>query len=288
MEKWFYEMYGIPYSLFKHNIYYKDKLRYEIFVVSEIEKIQDYSTFTMQLSQSLQLPPVTILQNSLNESFSRFQDNWYIVVVGENQPMKLTQIQAIHELGKQETFSISISEMMERWLERLMHIEENILPTLPSLVKYEDLLINIYMAVSVGESAIHYLRYIAQETLPGCLTHARLSFLDSFYVLNPLYFKIDHECRDFVELYNAKRIEKEEFLRLIEGYTRDELLYAVARLIYPTLFFDYLEELFISQQWELKYTYDLEADLQRKSELAISIMKSFELPNIDYLFSFLP
>ena len=148
--------------------------------------------------------------------------------------------------------------MSELWLERLTHIEENILPTLPSLLKYEEVLANIYIALSVGESALHYLRFIQEETLPSCLTHARLSYLDSFYVLNPLYCKVDHECRDYVELYNAQLIDRQQVLDLLEfkQYSKDELLYMVARLLFPTTFFDYLEELFIAQEWELRYIYD--------------------------------
>lgn len=286
MDKWFYDMYGIPYSLFTHNIYMKDSLRYEIFVISEIDKIQDYSAFTSHLSMTLQLPSVKILPNSMGELFSFYQSNWYVVLVGENSLIKLEDIQTMHELSKGIGESISIEEMMERWLQRVSHIEENILPTLPSLIKYEELLVNIYIAISVGESAIHYLRYIAPEVLGACFTHARLSYLDSFYALNPLYIKVDHECRDFVELYNAKRIESVDFLKLVEGYSRDELLYTVARLLYPTLFFDYLEELFISQEWEMKYIYDLESDLKRKAELALILMQRYELPIIEYLFSF--
>lgn len=286
MDKWFYDMYGIPYSLFTHNIYVKDNLRYEIFVISEIDKIQDYSAFTSHLSMTLQLPMVRILPNSRGELFSVYQSNWYVILVGENTSMKLTDIQKMHELSMNMGESVLIEEMMERWLKRVSHIEENILPTLPSLIKYEELLVNIYVAISVGESAIHYLRYISLESLKACFTHARLSYLDSFYVLNPLYIKLDHECRDYVELYNAKRIESVDFLKLVEGYTRDELLYTVARLLFPTLFFDYLEELFISQEWEMQYIYDLESDLNRKSSLALLLIQRYELPVIDYLFSF--
>lgn len=286
MEKWFYEMYGIPYSLFTHNIYVKGTLRYEIFVITEIDKMQDYSLFTSELSNILQVAPVTILVNTLGELYSFYQDNWYVVLVGENTSIRLEDIIKMHELGRSQSLTFSIEEMMERWLERVNHIEKNILPTLPSLVKYEELLVNIYVAISVGESAIHYLRYISLEELGACLTHARLSFLDSFYVLNPLYIKVDHECRDYVELYNAKRIESDEFLNLIKDYSRDEMLYTVARMLFPTLFFDYLEELFISQEWEIQYIYDLESDLARKAKLALQIMEVYELPSIEYLFSF--
>lgn len=287
MEKWFYEMYGMPYSLFTHNIYCNGKLRYEIFVIAEIEKIQDYSNFTNYVANHLNLPTIRILLNSLGKPFSNFQDNWYVVLVGENEQMELSHIQTIHELGKNDTLQISIDEIMERWIKRLNHIEENILPTLPALLKYEELLVSIYIAISIGESAIHYLRYIGKEALPACLTHARLSYFDSFYVLNPLYIKVDHECRDYIELYNAKRIDLSEFQEQIKQYNQDELLYTIARLLYPTLFFDYLEELFISQEWELKYTYDLEADMKRKSELVLTIMQTYQLPLISYLFSFL-
>lgn len=288
MEKWFYEMYGIPYSNFVNNVYIHDKLRYEIFAIADIEKIEDHSMYTTQMAQELDLPPIVIVMNKKQEPYSNYQGNWYMVLRGENTRMSFEHIERMHQRSK-NAYGVSIVGMSELWLERLTHIEENILPTLPSLLKYEEVLANIYIALSVGESALHYLRFIQEETLPSCLTHARLSYLDSFYVLNPLYCKVDHECRDYVELYNAQLIDRQQVLDLLEfkQYSKDELLYMVARLLFPTTFFDYLEELFIAQEWELRYIYDLPQDMKHKSELAIEIMERYTLLPISYLFSFL-
>ncbi|MBE6114418.1 MAG: hypothetical protein E7191_04980, partial [Erysipelotrichaceae bacterium] len=185
MEKWFYEMYGIPYSNFVNHIYIQDTMRYEIFAIADIEKIQDHSIYTTQMAQELHLPPITIVMNTQQQPYSNYQGNWYMVLRGENVRMNYTQIEMMHQRSK-NAYGVSVSMMSELWLERLTHIEENILPTLPTLLKYEEVLANIYIALSVGESAVHYLRFIQEETLPSCLTHARLSYLDSFYVLNPL------------------------------------------------------------------------------------------------------
>ena len=92
-----------------------------------------------------------------------------------------------------------------------------------------------------------------------------------------------------MELYNAKLLDKEQVLEILESksYSKDELLYMVARVLFPTTFFDHLEELFIAQEWELRYIYDLEEDMKRKSELALEIIERYMLLPIPYLFSFL-
>jgi len=102
--------------------------------------------------------------------------------------------------------------------------------------------------VGLSELAINLLNYVDFSKINYYISHRRVEESEELY--NPLNIIIDSRVRDIAEyiknsfFYNEFEIEKFEYLLKTQNFTQEEIILLLARLIYPSYFFDAYEKVY--------------------------------------------
>lgn len=108
--------------------------------------------------------------------------------------------------------------------------------------------------LSLGECAIAIANSVESQSIPCVYSHKRISKKDtSFDLYNPLNITIDYRVRDAAEyfkqsFFDGEEIEKElyDFFNNINLSIYEYILF-LARMIYPTYYFDLIENIFLGK-----------------------------------------
>ena len=147
--------------------------------------------------------------------------------------------------------------------------------------------------IGLGETAIQLVNSLEIKNTPLVYAHKRINSNDKQYDLyNPLNITIDIKIRDMAEylkslFFNNQNIEKELTLYLNnENLTKEEYLLFLARMIYPTYYFDLYEEIITNRKndEEIKKITDKVDDYEKIIKQIYHYYKSFMItPQIDWL-----
>ena len=103
--------------------------------------------------------------------------------------------------------------------------------------------------IGLSELAISLLNYVDLSKINYYISHKRIKETEDLY--NPLNIIIDSRVRDIAEyiknsfFYNESKIENFEYLIKSQNFTQEEMLLLLARLLYPSYFFDAYEKLYL-------------------------------------------
>ena len=127
-----------------------------------------------------------------------------------------------------------------------------------------------YYYMGMGENAIEYLKlYMISHNSKYCnvvtaFVHDRININNYIFDLyNPFNIVIDSRTRDISEyiksLFICKRLSTEELVKIIKKTNYNEAEYAllIARIIFPTFFFDVLEAMSFDDEQSIKRIIDL-------------------------------
>ena len=111
--------------------------------------------------------------------------------------------------------------------------------------------------IGMGETSIQLLNEINEESIPKVIAHKRIESNSTLFDLyNPLNLIIDYRLRDITEYFKAnffadKKIDAEvkTFFQKIK-LTTDEYYLFLARMLYPTYYFDLYEQIISGKQEE--------------------------------------
>ena len=149
-------------------------------------------------------------------------------------------------------------------------------------VKDKKIIIYFWYYIGVAENSLLYLKNINNNFKTGghngfCFTHRRISFpckkID-FY--NPNDFYIDIKERDIAEYIKSLFYNNEDYLTELDYYFKTNILsnydasMLYARIVYPSVFFDYYESRDESFNYPLLFDTD---------KFEIFIKKTYELIN---------
>ena len=118
---------------------------------------------------------------------------------------------------------IKLSNIKQRWIEKLEIFENKIIPSLKVDSSYYQIyIISITFALGLIQNAIQYL----EDTIIDygdniefvSLTHKRINKLDSYNLLNPFNLIIDSPVRDLSELYKNRIISFDELIKFLKEY----------------------------------------------------------------------
>lgn len=147
---------------------------------------------------------------------------------------------------------------------------------------------NYYLGLS--EIAINLLNYVNPKNITYYISHKRLETKED--MVNPLNIIIDSRTRDVGEYIKAKYFYDKIEIRQLENFiassnfSKDEILLLLARLIYPSYYFDIYEKVFINGDAEkelnkiIKKNAEYEALLK---DIYNSIKQFYPIPQIEFL-----
>lgn len=157
-------------------------------------------------------------------------------------------------------------------------------------IKYPILKESFNYYLGLSEIAINLLNYVDMKNLNYYISHKRIETKEDLF--NPLNIIIDSRARDIGEYIKTKYFydkfetgQLEEFI-VNSRFSKDEILLLLARLIYPSYYFDIYEKVFINNEAEkelnkiIKKNADYEAFLK---DVYNSVRQFYSIPQIEFL-----
>lgn len=127
--------------------------------------------------------------------------------------------------------------------------------------KYALLLDSFSYYVGLAENAISLVNMTSKEQLYLTLGHRRITCMDTYYRLyNPLNLIIDIRVRDACDYFKSCFFNNEDIVSQVEQYiynshlSTNEACYFMARMLFPTYYFDMYERIISGEVAEDKIT----------------------------------
>lgn len=164
--------------------------------------------------------------------------------------------------------------------------------------KYPLLYNSIDYYIGLGENAISYLVNNKINTYNLILSHRRLGKdTNSFDFYNPINFIVDSKVRDFSEyvksLFFNNNITGDIFNRYIDymNYSKEEYILLIARLLFPTYYFDLYDDIINNNKDEsiIKNVLDKNNDyinFLKNTFYYIIYVKRINIPSIEWIIKF--
>lgn len=151
-------------------------------------------------------------------------------------------------------------EWIQKWEQKIDYFEE----LLANKKEFYNKLYPVFQYyIGIGEEAIMYLKSIndKHDDLPT-IQHYRLRLCsDLYYYYDPTNVLIDHCSRDIAEYVKSMIISHnntDEFIVILDEYlnshifSNHDIKMMYARILFPTFFFDYIEEIEMHSKKEVK------------------------------------
>lgn len=153
--------------------------------------------------------------------------------------------------------SKTLIDLRERWIEKVEFIQKRFVYEInckENHYAFKITLIEYHIGMAkTAISALNDLIYDYGGIPLNMLCHRRLHRIDFENCMQPLNFILDNKARDLCELYLHGLLEAQEVMSIFERYryTASEMYYFFCRLLYPSWFFDLVEEAYFSNQTSL-------------------------------------
>ena len=146
--------------------------------------------------------------------------------------------------------------------------------------------------IGMAENAIQLLLNL-KKTNFYCISHFRINYNSTLFDLyNPLEFTVDNGVRDFSEYIKSMFFYKQLSFNDIEKYLKkfifsyDDALLFMARLFFPTYFFDMCDEIFYSNFKENELNVFVVKNLEYEkflSKIMNYLAINYNIPRIEWL-----
>ncbi len=229
-KEYYFFIYNIRYSLIK----YKEELK-------DIKKI--YDTHQSMLSQNLYIHPIIL--NIERKPITFINNVPYILLKTVYYGESIT-------LDKIISFSYPVNEKKhikwsKKWGVKNDYLEFQIRELGK---KYKKIRESFSYYIGLAETAIATSNIAESENIDYFYAHKRISSKDTtFDLYNPLNIIIDTKVRDITEyfkssFFNGKDIREEIYYYLnTQNLLAEETIIFLARMLYPTYYFDLFEEI---------------------------------------------
>lgn len=165
----------------------------------------------------------------------------------------------LEDLWKQNQMICSsnraLIDLREKWIEKVEFVSRRYLYEVDCHQKdyaFRMALIQYYVGIAkTAITILNDLMYDYPSPLPlNHLCHRRIVTLNPLCCMNPMNFMIDHPARDLCELYVRQIIDFDTVCHCFErfAYSSQAMHYFFARLLFPSWFFDKIEDNYFSQQ----------------------------------------
>lgn len=204
-----------------------------------------YNIHLHLLNQHFYVHPIIL--NNQNQIITTINNEPYILMITIYYKNKINLNDIIYFLKTPARTDIKTPNWGELWANKNDYLEYQI----SMLGQNHPLLRESFSYyIGLGETAIQLVNSIDKTNIPKVYAHKRLKKTDHQYDLyNPLNLTIDYQVRDIAEylknkFFSGENIEKEltYYLNNTKLSVQEYLLF-LARLIYPTYYFDLYEEI---------------------------------------------
>lgn len=285
------------YNLYPENIHQTEKGYYFVinqtryFLIKYIGDPKDiqkiYEMHLYLLNQNFYIHPIVL--NIQNQILTYINNEPYILMITiyYNNKINISDITSFIKIANSK---IEIPNWGELWAQKNDYLEYQI----SMLGKKHPLIRESFSYyVGLGETAIQLVNSLEKVSVPLVYSHRRLGINDTWYDLyNPLNLTIDYQVRDIAEylksqFFNGKNIEKDltYYLNSAKLSTYEYMLF-LARLIYPTYYFDLYEEVITDRanDEEIKKIISKVDDYETIIKKVYQYYKSFlPVPRIEWL-----
>ena len=147
--------------------------------------------------------------------------------------------------------------------------------------------------IGLGENAIQLVNSLKLNNIPLVYAHKRINSNDKQYDLyNPLNITVDFQIRDMAEYLKSLFFNNQDITKELNSYlnngnlSKEEYLLFLARMIYPTYYYDLYEEIITNRKKdeEIKKITDKVDDYEKIIKQIYNYYKSFMItPQIEWL-----
>jgi len=286
-----FEQYGYYPESFKDNTFIIKEWVFKLIEVEQdevfIDKVDEYIKLIRD-----QIPGKGpyIIKTRYNKKISMHDGKKYVLVSIRKCNMSMRDLNKIHVTFKQNEGKVDLRQLLLLWKERLTYIEIEAVNSLKiDSIYYKKNLENTMFCLGLTQNAIQYLSDLIADYTPHIegvsLTHRRLMNLESFDILNPFNFIIDHPIRDLCELYKTDYLSFSELVSSMEYYQLDTTLasFFMCRLLYPTYFLDALERNALSKEVGLDMNYNIQKEMEKMRKMYVFLRDIYNIRRINWL-----
>ena len=285
------------YNLYPNNIHQTEKGYYfsinqtRYFLLKyldepkEIQKI--YNMHLNLLNQKFYIHPIIL--NTKNQILTYINNEPYILMITIYYENKIS-INDIINFTNAISYENNLPNWGELWAQKNDYLEYQI-----SMLGQNHPIIRESFSyyIGLGETAIQLVNSLEKTNDFLVYSHKRININDTqFDLYNPLNITVDYKVRDVAEFlksqfFSGKDIDKElnYYFNNIKLSTHEYLLF-LARMIYPTYYFDLYEEIITNR----KKDEDIEKIVAKANDFEQLIKKIYKyykmfipIPNIEWL-----
>ena len=199
----------------------------------------------------------SILKNVQGGYISNYDNKNYVLIELKgviNEEILLKDI--VHNNLKYRNIGNKYIDLIDLWSKKIDYLEYQI----SELAKDNQIILNSFsFFVGLGENAISFINInnINYNNVHKTLSHTRIKnrelYLDYY---NPLNILIDYDIRDYAEYIKAKILINDDILKDINyildnaNLSVDDIKLLYARIMFPTLYFDEIENVLIDKKNE--------------------------------------
>lgn len=235
-DEYYFFIYNIRYSLIK----YKEDIK-------DIKKI--YETHQNMLNQNIYIHPIIL--NIEKSPLTIINKNAYILLKTVYYGEKITLDKIV---SSYETREKNHTKWSQKWSIKNDYLEFQIRELGK---KYKKIRESFSYYIGLAETAIALSNLAENGDINYCYSHKRIDTNKTTTELyNPLNIVIDTKVRDAAEylkssFFNGKNIREETYYYLnTQNLTPEERILFLARMLYPTYYFDLFEEIITGKMTE--------------------------------------
>lgn len=286
------------YGLEVINIHQKDKIFYfkhdnyeYIFTQCNLDNIDKIYEISNKLNQ-MGIYCHQIILNNANQIITKVNNENYVLMKIYVQKSKITANDIINfnNISYLNDQSLKIAQWYDLWTEKIDYFEYQI-----SQIgkKYPLIRKSFSYYIGLAENAISLVKSVPNDNLYYSLGHRRITFKDSMQELyNPLNFIIDLRIRDICEYFKSCFFNKINIQNDIIAYLNynnlnyNESCYFMARMLFPTYYFDIYEKIINNDIDEIKInnitSLSNEYEILLKT-IYLQLRRNVNLPTLEWL-----
>lgn len=289
MQDLVYEFYGI-YPYFDYGFHFVDHLLHYVLFPFEDE---EYLKILLEKVSFIEFRLKKSCFHIEKNKHGNYISNGYVLFSYTKNEVTTKEIFMMNQIiFDQEPFNLL--EIRDKWVSKVDFFRRRYLHLLDlNHPCYEQYCIMTLFYLGQAETAIGYLIDVVydhpNQILYGFVSHQRIQTIEFEELYNPLYFVKDNRVRDIIELYKKNMVHLDDIELFIKQYrlSNIEIHYMMARCLFPTFYFDYVEEDYFKEKTtnqEILDTYHkIELNLLRIKELYFLLNQYYPLRPINWL-----
>jgi hypothetical protein len=291
MKTFLFEQYGYYPKELVDNTFYIDSWMFKLINTNLTnDNLKDIETYITTLNRNFNNKGPFIIKNKSNSNLSTLNDTNYVLISSYLVNMSFQDLISFHYLFYKKEEYVELDKILEVWKNRVEEIENKLSTYLRvDSIYYKDNLDIAVFCIGLAINAMQYLSdiiYNYDKKLYGVtIVHKRLNNLNSFDLLNPFNFIVEHPLKDIALLYQSDYLSFDELKNIIYNYQIDVIsaTFFMARILYRVDVFDAIETKRDLEQRNQKLNFNIEKEMYKIKKAYGLLKEMFSIRPIDWL-----